>query len=383
LSFADRIRSELRGMEIRAQLRSLELSGGVNLCSNDYLGLAADSRLKQAVLEGVERSAKMGSTGSRLLSGNAREWQDLEEEFAAFAGTPAALYFSSGYAANLGLLSCLLQPRDVVFSDSLNHASIIDGIRLSGARKVIYPHCDVGALAKQLAACRDENGCKLIVTETVFSMDGDRAPVSELLALAQVYGADLILDEAHATGVHGPQGRGLAADAGMVSEVLAVVHTCGKALASMGAFVCSGTRLKEFLINRARPFIFSTAMPPYVAHQIRAALQIVQNADQERAQLHSLSHRFRRLLRERGFDTGLSASQIVPIILGDNETALHFAAQLRRSGYAVRAIRPPSVRPGTSRLRLSLTSQLTNDQLDGVVAALLEARRSLPVVSHA
>jgi 8-amino-7-oxononanoate synthase len=151
----------------------------------------------------------------------------------------------------------------------------------------------------------------------------------------------------------------------------------------MGAFVCSGTRLKEFLINRARPFIFSTAMPPYVAHQIRAALQIVQNADQERAQLHSLSQRFRRLLRERGFDTGLSASQIVPIILGDNETALHFAAQLRRSGYAVRAIRPPSVRPGTSRLRLSLTSQLTNDQLDGVVAALLEARRSLPVVSHA
>jgi 8-amino-7-oxononanoate synthase len=370
-------------MEMQAQLRSLELSSGVSLCSNDYLGLAADPRLKQAVVEGLERSAKIASTGSRLLSGNSREWQEVEEEFAGFAGTPAALYFSSGYAANVGLLSCLLQPGDVVFSDSQNHASIIDGIRLSGARKVIYPHCDIGALAQEFAACRDENGCKLIVTESIFSMDGDRAPVRELLALAKAYGADLIVDEAHATGVHGPQGRGLAADADMVSEILAVVHTCGKALASMGAFVCSGPALKDFLINRARTFIFSTGMPPYVAHQIRAALQIVKNADPERAQLHSLSQRFRRLLREQDFDTGLSASQIIPIILGDNETALHFAAQVSHSGYAVRAIRPPSVQPGTSRLRLSLNSKLTNDQLDGALAVLLDARRALRMVSHA
>ena len=377
------MRSELCALETRAQLRSLEINSGVNLCSNDYLGLATDPRLQEAVVEGVRRTSQTGATGSRLLSGNSRHWEELEEEFAEFAGTTDALYFSSGYAANVGLLSSLLQPEDLVFSDSLNHASIVDGIRLAGTRKVIYPHRDVRALGEELEGRRDEPGCKLIVTESLFSMDGDRAPLQELARLAQAYGAGLIVDEAHATGVHGPQGRGLAAEAGIVNEALAIVHTCGKALASMGAFVCCGTSLKQFLINRARTFIFSTAMPPYFAHQIRAALRIARQAGPERTGLGNAAEDLRRRLQGEGFDTGTSASQIVPIILGENETALHFAAQLRNSGFAVRAIRPPTVRAGTSRLRLSLTSKITAEEIDKLVAALLLARKTLGLAWHA
>lgn len=382
-SFAARMRSELCALETRAQLRSLEINSGVNLCSNDYLGLATDPRLQEAVVEGVRRTSQTGATGSRLLSGNSRHWEELEDEFAEFAGTTDALYFSSGYAANVGLLSSLLQPEDLVFSDSLNHASIVDGIRLAGTRKVIYPHRDVRALGEELEGRRDEPGCKLIVTESLFSMDGDRAPLQELARLAQAYGAGLIVDEAHATGVHGPQGRGLAAEAGIVNEALAIVHTCGKALASMGAFVCCGTSLKQFLINRARTFIFSTAMPPYFAHQIRAALRIARQAGPERTGLGNAAEDLRRRLQGEGFDTGTSASQIVPIILGENETALHFAAQLRNSGFAVRAIRPPTVRAGTSRLRLSLTSKITAEEIDKLVAALLLARETLGLAWHA
>ena len=241
-------------MKVPPSLREFDLSGsatrwGVNLSSNDYLGLATDPRLKAAFLAALQPNCQMGSTGSRLLSGNSRDWEQVEEEFAEFAGTSHAIYFSSGYAANIGLLSSLLGPADWVFSDSLNHASIIDGIRLSGARKVIYRHRDLNELEDALALRDNEPGCKMIVTESVFSMDGDRAPLGELLLLGGKYGAELIVDEAHATGVHGPQGRGLAAEAGIVDNVLALVHTCGKALASMGAFVCSGSTVKQFLIN--------------------------------------------------------------------------------------------------------------------------------------
>lgn len=382
-SLVARLQAELSALEMRAQLRTLEFNTGVNLCSNDYLGLATDARLKAELLDGVNQTCQIGATGSRLLSGNSREWEQLEEEFAEFAGTTDAVYFSSGYAANIGLLSSLLGPVDWVFSDSLNHASIIDGIRLSGARKIVYPHRDLYALEDALALRENESGCKLIVTEGVFSMDGDRAPLKELLLLARQYGAELIVDEAHATGVHGPQGRGLAAEAEIVNEMLALVHTCGKALASMGAFVCSGSTVKQFLVNRARTFIFSTAMPPYFAHQISAALRIAARANSERARLKEVAERLRGLLQEAGFSTGTSASQIVPVILGDNEVALHFAAQLRKNGFAVRAIRPPSVSPGTSRLRLSLTSKITAEQVNELVGGMIAARETLGSALHA
>src|SRR6201998_942159 len=277
--------SALQDLRERSQLREFAQLQGVNFCSNDYLGLAEDSRLKLAVLEAVEKSVRVGGTGSRLLSGHDPVWNELEEEFAAFAGTEAALYFSSGYAANVGLLSAVLGKDDVVFSDALNHASLIDGIRLSGARQEVYPHRDLNYLERALRLHEGESCRKLIVTESVFSMDGDVADVRAMNKLAERHGAGLVVDEAHATAVQGPDGAGIVAEAGLTGEVFTTVHTCGKALASAGAFVCGSRVLREFLVNHARTLIFSTAMPPYMAAQIRAALRLAREMGAEREAL--------------------------------------------------------------------------------------------------
>ncbi|HXL22474.1 MAG TPA: 8-amino-7-oxononanoate synthase [Candidatus Dormibacteraeota bacterium] len=353
-----------RHLAQRSQSRFLAETAGVNLCSNDYLGLAEHPALKEAVLEAVSEAPRMSGTGSRLLSGHAIVWEELESEFARFAGTEDALYFGSGYSANLGLLTSLLRKSDLVFSDALNHASLIDGMRLSGASREIYPHLDLNALEDALRA-RSAISCrKLIVTETVFSMDGDVAPLAEIFALADRYGAGVILDEAHATVVHGPAGRGMAAQADLLQHVVAVVHTCGKALASAGAFVCGSSLLKEHLINHARTFIFSTAMPPYMARQIQAALRLAQGMDVQRDHLREKSRRFAAALAADGWDTAGSATQIVPAITGGNDEALAAADFLQREGFAVRAIRPPTVPEGRSRLRFSLTAATPERELE-------------------
>jgi 8-amino-7-oxononanoate synthase len=368
-----RIVRELDSLRERARFRVLERldrTVGVNFCSNDYLGLSDDTRLKQAVLEAVARADAVGSTGSRLLSGNSRQWEDIESEFACFAGTETALYFGSGYAANVGLLSSLLKPGDTVFSDALNHASLIDGIRLSGAEKIIYPHCDLEFLERVLHDKHaDRSSARVIVTESVFSMEGDIAPINALLELARKYGAELVVDEAHATGVCGPQGRGIVADLGVEREMLAIVHTCGKALASAGAFVCGRSALKDYLINRARTFVFSTAMPPYLAGQIHAALGLARVAESERAHLRHIALALREELAAAGLNSGTSVTHIVPVIVGGDEIALHVARGLQRSGFAVKAIRPPTVPPGTARLRVSLTSKITLDDIHRLAAA--------------
>lgn len=371
------MRGEIERLRDAAQLRELETLHGVNLSSNDYLGLASRQEFKQAVLDAVGRVDSMGSTGSRLLSGNAREWEELESEFARFAGTEAALYFGSGYAANVGLLSSLLKTGDLVFSDACNHASLIDGIRLSGAQKIIYPHLNLEFLEEALAG-NSRAGAKIVVTESLFSMEGDIAPLDKLLALSRTHGAELVVDEAHAVGVCGPQGRGLAAHFGIEREALAMVHTCGKALASVGALVCGGSVLKEFLINRARTFIFTTATPPYMAGQIRAALEFVRGANEERRHLQHAGAALREALAVRGFRTGGSASHIVPVFLGGNELVLHVAAELRSRGFAVKAIRPPTVPKGMARIRLSLTSSVRLEDIQRLVAALCEAVESAP-----
>jgi 8-amino-7-oxononanoate synthase len=378
------LESDLAALESRAQLRRLEIVAGVNLYSNDYLGLAADPRLQAAVAAAVNEGVPVASTGSRLLSGNAVIWEQLEAEIAAQFQVEAALYFNSGYAANIGLLASVLRPGDIVFSDSANHASLIDGIRLSGARKVIFPHLDLGALENELCSATQSGGevRKLVVVESVFSMDGDRAPIAELVALAQRHGAELLVDEAHATGVFGPEGRGLVAEAGLTREVFATMHTCGKALAGFGAFVCGSETLKQYLVNRARPFIFSTALPPYVAAQMRAALRIVAGADAERRRLAELAAFLRERLCAAGFDTAGSESQIVPVVLGSNERALAFAARLCREGFAVRAIRPPTVPQGTARLRFSLHANLTSETLTRLVESLVRIRDEFPVPEH-
>jgi 8-amino-7-oxononanoate synthase len=376
-----RIAREIESLREQTQFRSLEIldgASGLNLCSNDYLGLSSDPRLKRAVVEAIARAERVGSTGSRLLSGNAREWEEIEAEFAAFAGTEAALYFGSGYAANIGVLSSLLRPGDTVFSDALNHASLIDGIRLSGAAKVIYPHGDLEFLERALREAAGGSGARVIVTESVFSMEGDVAPLDALAALARRYDASLIVDEAHATGVWGPEGRGLVAELGIEHDVLAVIHTCGKALASAGALVCGRGALRDHLINRARTFIFSTAMPPYLAGQIRAALALARAADAERAHLRAIAAALRDGLAAAGLTCGASTAQIVPVILGGNEAALHVASEVRRDGFAVKAIRPPTVPPGTARIRVSLTSKVRIEDIHRLVAAISTAHKSLP-----
>jgi 8-amino-7-oxononanoate synthase len=377
-----RIERELDSLRAQSQFRVLEAidrtKTPINLCSNDYLGLSTDPRLKQAVAEAVAKADAVGSTGPRLLSGNSREWEEMEAEFAGFAGTEAALYFSSGYAANIGLLSSLLKPGDVVFPDALNHASLIDGIRLSGATKVIYPHGDLQFLENALRDHARGSGARVIVTETVFSMEGDITSIDALMGLAGEYKAELVIDEAHATGVWGPQGRGIAAEWGAERDVLAVVHTCGKALASAGAFVCGKRTLRDYLVNKARTFVFSTAMPPYLAGQIRTAVALSREADSERTHLHEIAFALRDALAAAGFNCGTSATHIVPVILGSNEMALHVASELQRGGFAVKAIRPPTVPAGTARIRISLTSKNTFEDVRRLVAAMGAAAKSPP-----
>jgi len=364
----------LRALEEQHQRRSLAEIHGVNFCSNDYLGLAENPELREATVRAVRNAARVGGTGSRLLSGQTDGWNRLEEEFARLAGAEAALYFGSGYAANLGLLSALVGPDDVVYSDVLNHASLIDGIRLSGARKVIYPHLNLSALEESLQQDAGAPWRRIIVTESVFSMDGDVAPMKKMAALAEKYGAAMIVDEAHATGVHGEGGRGLAAQEEILRQTLATIHTCGKALGSAGAFVCGPAELKDHLINHARTFIFSTAPPPYLAEQIGAALKLASGMDRERQALLGRAKGLKCALRDQGFDTGESASQIVPVILGKNEDALQAAEHLQREGFAVRAIRPPTVPVGRARLRLSLTTRITENELVRLVESLVSWR---------
>jgi 8-amino-7-oxononanoate synthase len=380
--FSRRIEAELAELESRNQLRRLSAIEGVNLCSNDYLGLATDPRLIKAVTSAFAKGTLVSSTGSRLLSGNAGVWEDLESEIAQFMGSEAALYFNSGYSANAGVLAALIRPADVVFSDSANHASIIDGLRLSGARKVIFPHRDMDSLERELRK-HSSAGQKFIVTDSIFSMDGDRAPIADLVALAERYGAELIIDEAHATGVVGPQGKGLVAGAGLSDRVLATIHPCGKALASMGCFVCCSEKLKQYLVNHARTFIFSTALPPYIASQTRAAIRIVAAADRQRSDLAALAAFLRDRLREAGFDIGSGDSQIIPIFLGENERAVRCAAALNEAGFGVRPIRPPSVPAGTARLRISLNAKLSTGDLARFVDTLVSIRDREEVPLHA
>ena len=380
-----RLREGLRTLQEQRLTRTLAEIQGVNLCSNDYLGLAEHRGLREAVAHAVLNGPRVGGTGSRLLSGQTEEWRKLEEEFARFAGTESSLFFSSGYAANIGLLAALVGKDVVVYSDVLNHASLIDGMRLSGARKVIYPHLDLNALEDALQQDAGAPWRRLIVTESVFSMDGDIAPLKEMAALASKYGAAMIVDEAHATAVHGPLGRGLVAQAKILPQVLAVVHTCGKALGSAGAFVCGPAVLKEHLINHARTFVYSTALPPYFAEQIAVAMRLAQGMEQEREELRRRSERLLSALRAEGFDTAGSASQIVPVVLGENEETLSAAAYLQGAGFAVRAIRRPTVPAGRARLRFSITIQVSEEQLKRLAGSLTgwreRSRQVIPITA--
>ena len=364
-----RFEAELEGLRERNQYRTLDTIPGINFCSNDYLALSDEPRLRLAVQAALQSDkAALSSTGSRLLTGNTSGWEHLEARLAAFVGAQSAIYFSSGYLANIGLLSAVIASDATVFSDSANHASLIDGVRLTKAAKVVFPHSDLDFLESALQ--RSQRGERIIVVESIFSMDGDRAPLADLYRLAERYDASLIVDEAHATGVAGPQGRGLVAAEGRPDCVLATVHTCGKALASAGGFVAGSGALRRYLINKSRPFIFTTALPPYVAAQTDTALTLVEAADDRRNRLQELSGELAAGLSQLGFAVDRSRSHIIPLVLGSNAAALRAAAHLQACGFGVKAIRPPTVPEGTARLRLSLTSRLSGDDLAGLVRAL-------------
>jgi 8-amino-7-oxononanoate synthase len=346
----------------------------VNFGSNDYLGLAAES-LCAAVRQSLEQ-AGWGSGASPLVTGRGELHARLEQELAEFEGTEAALLFPSGFAANLSTIAALVGPPDAIFSDARNHASIIDGCRLSGARTITYPHGDLAAL-KQILQQTDVFRRRLIVTDTLFSMDGDMAPLGGLAELAERNGAMLMVDEAHATGVFGDRGRGVCEAAGVERGVHVRVGTLSKALGSIGGFVTGQHRLIDWLANRARAYVFSTAPPEAAAAAGRQALRVVRNEPQRRRGLLNRAAELRWQLQQQGWSTGASVSQIVPVIVGQPAAAVECAAALRRQGLLVPAIRPPAVPPGQSLLRISLSCVHTQPQIDRLVEAMRSVRAHL------
>ncbi len=340
----------------------------IDFGSNDYLGLATDPRVLNAAR--AELNA-WGSVASPLLGGHTPAHQSLAERLAAFEGTESALVFSSGYAANVGTITALVSKGDVVYSDRLNHASIIDGCRLSRATIRRYPHRDVSALAEMMVADTQFER-RLIVTDSLFSMDGNSAPLAELSELAEQFGAMLMVDEAHATGVFGSTGRGLCEAFGVDDRVHVRVGTLSKALGSVGGFVCGNHSLTQWLLNRARPYIFSTAHPAAACEAAAEALSIVEAEPQRGSELQQRAAMVRNQLQRQGWNLGPSTSQIIPIMVGDADKALKLAGSLREAGYYVPAIRQPSVPVGQSRLRLSLSWGHSEEMIDGLVEAFLQ-----------
>lgn len=350
------------------------------LCSNNYLGLADHPVLKRAAMEAVERYGT-GSGASRLVSGTMELHAALEERLARFKGTEAALVFNSGYAANSGIIPALAGRGDVVFSDRLNHASIVDGCLLSRARFVRYPHNDMNALERLLAEHRGA-GRMLIVTDGVFSMDGDLAPLPALAALKRQYGALLMVDDAHGTGVLGESGRGTAEQFGVTADIDLQMGTLGKALGGFGAYVAASAEVVELLVNRARSFIFSTSLPPAILAAARAALDLVDSpeGDALRRRLARSAALFRDALQGAGFDTMGSETQIVPALVGEAEPVMAFTRRLLEEGYYVQGIRPPTVPAGTCRLRCTLMATHDESDLERAVAAMTRIGKELGIV---
>ncbi|HEY4232965.1 MAG TPA: 8-amino-7-oxononanoate synthase [Lacipirellulaceae bacterium] len=367
--------AERRGAQAaRVVIHGREL---VNFGSNDYLGLAADARLAAAARAAIEREG-WGSGASPLVSGRGSSHAELERRLAKFEGTEATLVFPSGFAANAGVIPALVEEGDAVFGDAKNHASLIDGCRLSKATRFVYPHCDCDSLESLL---RDAGGFRrrLIVTDTLFSMDGDLAPLVRLAELADEYDAMLMVDEAHATGVFGVTGRGLvehleAGCPGLHEKVHVRIGTLSKALGTGGGFVCGRQSLIDWLANRARTYVFSTAQPGATSAAGIAALDIVAQEPQRRAKLLERAAELRARLAEQGWNTGRSESQIIPLVVGDPEETMRFAEPLREAGFFVPGIRPPSVPEGESLLRLSLCHHHKPEMIDALVDELIRLK---------
>jgi 8-amino-7-oxononanoate synthase len=366
----------LQGLARKDRLRTLSPRTGLDFSSNDYLGLAASRRLGDAVAAAITQGTPVGATGSRLLRGNAPEHEQLEADAATFFGAERALFFGSGYIANFALLTALPHKGDLLVLDELAHASMHEGARAGRAEFKLAAHNDVDAFEDAITRWRAEGGTGRVwvVVESLYSMDGDRAPMESLVALADRHEAFIVVDEAHATGVWGPEGRGFAAAFEGRDNIVAL-HTCGKALGASGALVTGPGLLCDYLVNRCRPFIYSTAPSPLMAVAVREAIAMLSDEPQRRVQLHERVAFAGRQLAER-CGVKPSGSQIQPFVIGDNRRTMAVAAALQARGLDIRGIRPPTVPEGTSRLRISLTLNVGEADISAMVEALVEVLAS-------
>ncbi len=339
----------------------------LSFCSNDYLGLANHPLIVEAARRALDQYG-MGAAASGLVCGHTRVHQNLEERLADFVGLPRALHFSTGYMANLGVVPALAGPGDIVFSDRLNHASLIDATRLSRADVQIYPHRDLPALERQLQ--HSSHAGKLVVTDAVFSMDGDLAPLPALLALCERHDAWLLVDDAHGFGVLGPQGRGSLAHWGIRSSRLVYMGTLGKAAGVFGAFVAGEAQLVEWIVQRARTYMFSTASPPLLAAALLAAVDLIESESWRRDHLNALIERLRLGLASLPWTPLPSSTPIQPLVIGDNRSTLRLMQCLQDGGVWVPAIRPPTVAPGTARLRISLSAAHQEQDVNRLLSLL-------------
>jgi len=385
------IREELQSLESRGMRRSLKTVTGPQrsettlggqpmtiLCSNNYLGLADHPRLGE-LAAAMTREFGCSSGASRLISGTMTLHRQLEEELAAFKGTEGALVYNCGYMANLGVLSTVVDDGDVVFSDALNHASIVDGCRLSRAEVRIYRHGDAGHLAELLRRHGPSYRRRLVVTDSVFSMDGDLAPLPEIAALAKEHDALLLVDDAHATGVLGRGGRGSASHFQLPPDSIdLLMGTLGKAMGSCGAFVAGRREYLDYLMNKSRSFIYTTALPPAVLGASLAAVRLLQEEPELVDELRQKAGYFRRGLRKLGFEVADDPTPIIPVVVGDPALTMRLSEQFLQAGVFIQGIRPPTVEPGSSRLRVTITRDLGWERMDEILAVFSSLRDSFP-----
>ena len=391
-TFAAELRAELAELDsrgLRRRRRVLESPQGARVtvdgreytafCSNDYLGLAAHPGLIEAARQGAARFG-VGAGASHLILGHSAAHHELEQRLAAFAGFPRALLFSTGYMANLGAVTALVGREDAVFADRLNHASLNDAALLARAQFKRYPHADLDSLGRLLAASKARR--KLVVTDAVFSMDGDIAPVPDLIALCERHDAWLLLDDAHGFGVLGHGGRGTLAHFGANSPRVIYMATLGKAAGVAGAFVAGETEVVEMLIQRARPYIYTTAAPPMIAVALTKSLELMRDGESMRAHLQSLIARFRGRLKPGRWRLMPSQTAIQPLVIGSNDETVAVSEALAREGLLVPAIRPPTVPQGTARLRISLSAAHSVEDVERLAAALNEIEHAVPDLEH-
>ncbi len=351
-----KFQKKLQELEDQHRLRTLKLPNGIDLTSNDYLGFRSHPLLRKAAIEALENGIDLGSGGSRLLRGHTQAHQDLEEFAATYFGCEKALYFATGFLANQAIFTTLPGRHDLIIFDEYIHASVREGIQNSHAKHVKIPHNDVNAFEDVLKISQGKYEAVWIAAESVYSMDGDLAPLQEIFKLTQTYNAMLVIDEAHGTGVFGKSGKGVSED--MHSANVITLHTCGKALGVAGGLVTGAREIIDTLVNRSRGFIYSTAPIPLQCVMVQRALELSRDEPWRREKLHSLMGAAKRLLPVENL-----VSQIVPIVIGEDVRAVEVATAMQQAGYDVRAIRPPTVPEGTARLRVSLNCNISEETL--------------------